>query len=263
MPGVYVERDEHLATLVLNRPEKLNALDAATLDDFSEAFSTLEQDENVHCIIIQGQGRAFSVGYDVTEESHEEDRLTYDDWRHLRANIERWLKVWKCPKPVIASVHGYCLGGATQLAVCADITVVSRDATIGWPSLPLGGGLLSPVSCWLIGPKKAKELSFIAGSSFTGEEAVALGWANYAVEEVDLQQKSRELAGKIMKTPMDLLRIKKTALNRIMDIQGFSETILFGAELDAVAHHSNGYLEMKALITRLGLKEALKEFQDG
>ena len=74
------------------------------------------------------------------------------------------LAVARCPKPVIAQVHGFCIGVATQMAVCCDITVVSEDAHIGWPAVPLGGGYLSPFSAWLIGPKKAKELSFIAGS---------------------------------------------------------------------------------------------------
>lgn len=254
-----------LGWLLLNRPEKLNALNPELFAQFSTRFRELAADESVRCIIIHGEGRAFSVGFDVNRESEDlrgQDRVhALDDWIHLREIVERWLEVWHCPKPVIAAVHGYCLGFATQLAVCCDLTVVAKDAVIGWPSLPLGGGLLAPVSLWLIGPKKAKELSFIAGSRLSGEEAAALGWANYAVDAKEVLPRARALAERIAKTPLDLLRVKKLALNRVMDIQGFSETVTFGTEWDAIAHDSRGMAEISGKVRELGLKGAIAWFE--
>ena len=156
-------------TLVLNRPEKLNAFNPEMFEQFGAALKSLNDDPAVKVIIIRGAGRAFSVGNDVAKGGsgyeagkHEHDPVA--DSMRLRKRMEMWQDIRRCPKPVIAQVHGFCIGVATQMAVCCDITVVSEDAHIGWPAVPLGGGYLSPFSAWLIGPKKAKELSFIAGS---------------------------------------------------------------------------------------------------
>jgi len=266
MALVDVRIDGRLGWITFSRPEKLNALSPEMFEQFTSSFRELRANDDVHCILIRGEGRAFSVGFDVDRgEADKEavDRVrALDDWLDLREIVERWLEVWRCPKPVIAAVHGYCMGLATQLAVCCDLTAVAEDATIGWPSLPLGGGLLAPVSCWLIGPKKAKELSFIAGSRLTGGEALALGWANYAVPADEVVPKAEELARRIAKTPPDLLRLKKLALNRVMDIQGFSETVTFGAEWDAIAHDSRGMDWIGAKVRELGIKEAIRWFEE-
>jgi enoyl-CoA hydratase len=262
MAFVETKIEDHIAWLTLTRSEKLNALNTEVLDQFTSGFRSLSENEEVHCIILRGSGRAFSVGYDVDAESRytEGRRRALADWLGLRANIERWLDVWRSPKPVIAAVHGFCMGGATQLAVCCDLTVVADDAVIGWPSVPLGGGLLGPVSCWLIGPKKAKELSYIAGSRMTGAEAASLGWANHAVPSDQVEATALSLARRIVRTPPDLLAIKKRAINRVMDVQGFSEVVTFGAEYDAIAHDSEGYAVVQAKIAEVGLKGALAWF---
>jgi enoyl-CoA hydratase len=262
MAFVETKVEDQIGWLTFTRPEKLNAFNPALLEQFTEGFRTLAEDDEAHCIILRGSGRAFSVGYDVDAESKDKEsrRRALIDWVGLRRNNERWLDVWRAPKPVVASIHGFCMGGATQLAVCADLTVVADDAVIGWPSIPLGGGLLGPVSAWLIGPKKAKELSYIAGSRMTGAEAAALGWANYAVPTDEVEAKTVQLAKRIVKTPPDLLQIKKRAINRVMDVQGFSEVFTFGAEFDAIAHDSDGYATVSEKIEELGLKGAMAWF---
>lgn len=259
--------DGRIAHLVLNRPEKLNAMNNPMLDEFSAAVAALGADDSVSVIVLSGAGRAFSVGFDVDPGNGYSDAAgglgPYTDWASLRRNIERWLAVWDTPKPVISAVEGYCMGGATMLAVCTDITVVSETAVLGWPAIPLGGGLLSPTSAWLLGPKKAKELSFIAGSRLSGAEAAALGWANHAVAEGTALEKADALAAQIAKMPLDLLRIKKLALNRYLDQQGFRESVLMGAEWDAIAHTSPATHQMTDKIEELGLKGAIAWFNEG
>ena len=258
--------DGRLGWIVLNRPEKLNAINPELFDGFSTALAAHLADDRVRCILIRGEGRAFSVGFDVDRGAdYVKERggrvHALDDWIELRAIVDRWLDVWRAPKPVIAVVHGYCMGLATQLAVCCDLTVVAEDAVIGWPSLPLGGGLLSPVSLWLIGVKKAKELSYIAGSRLSGAEAAALGWANHAVPADEVVARATALAERVARTPPDLLRLKKHALNRVLDVQGFSETVTFGAEWDAIAHDSEGMAAISAKVRELGLKGAIEWFE--
>ena len=261
------KKEGQIGWLTLNRPEKLNALSSAMLKEFDAVFDDLENDPEIRCIIITGAGRSFSVGYDLSKEDygipHGEgsDRVrAYDDWVRLRANIDRWLRVWRCPKPVIAAITGFCMGGATQLAVCCDLTIVGKEVVIGWPKLPAGGGLLAPVSEWLIGPKRAKELAYIAGSTFNGETAVEWGWANRAVELDDVLPTALKIAKQIAHMPPDVMRIKKAALNRVMDLQGFSEMVYMGAEWDAIGHDSDGCAEIVDYLDKHGLKETIKWF---
>jgi enoyl-CoA hydratase len=259
--------EERIAHVVLNRPNKLNALNDPMLDAFSTTIADLGRNDDVSVIVISGAGNNFSVGYDVEPANGYSDAAAghepYADWASLRRNIDRWLAVWDTPKPVIAAIEGYCMGGATILSVCTDITVVSESAVIGWPAIPLGGGLLSPPSAWLIGPKKAKELSFIAGSRMSGTEAAALGWANTAVPAGTVLERSQELATNIARMPLDLLRLKKLALNRQLDQQGFRESVLMGAEWDAIAHTSPSTHVMTDKIADLGLKGAIAWFNSG
>jgi enoyl-CoA hydratase len=262
VPPIKTEIEGKIGWLVLNRPDKLNAFSKELLADFETALDELADDPRVVVIAIRGEGRAFSAGYDIGEEPSKpgERRRSIDDWRRLRTNVNTWLKVWRCPKPVLAVIHGHCMGGATMLAVCCDLTIVADDTVIGWPRIPLGGGLAGPVSIWLVGPKKAKELSYVVGSTFTGTEAAAMGWANYAVPADELMDRATDLAKKIAKTPVELLEVKKRALNRIMDMQGFSEMVMFGAEFDAIAHDSDSYDNTQREIRENGIQTAIQRF---
>ena len=257
-----------VAHVIFNRPEKLNALSFGLLEAFEQAIADFGADDSVSVIVISGAGGNFSVGYDVSPSGEGYTDLgaesgIWSDWESLRQSNQRWLKVWDTPKPVISAIEGHCMGGATQLSVCSDITIVSSTARIGWPSVPLGGGLLSPPSAWLIGPKKAKELSFIAGSGMSGEEAARRGWANEAVAEGTAVDCAQELAARIAQTPLDLLRLKKMALNRQYDLQGFRETFLMGAEWDAIAHTALGAQRTVASVHERGLKETIRRFKSG
>lgn len=258
----FERRDEGVVELVLNRPEKLNAFNLDMLDAFSRAIDEIADDDSVRCVVLRGAGRAFSVGYDV-QRAGASHPGAFQDWRRLRRNLERWLAVWDLDKPVIAAVHGYCMGGASMLCVVADLTYVAEDATIAWPTVPLGGGLLGPVSMWLTGMKRARELSYVAGSSMTGTEATDLGWANRAVPADELLTSVRATARDIARMPASLLRLKKLALNRVMEIQGFRSAFLFGAEWDAIAHTTPENEAMSNRIREDGLKEAIAWFQDG
>lgn len=267
MSLVEVHSDGPIGELVLNRPDKLNALSPQMLEEFTAGLRQLGSDPAVSVVIVRGEGRAFCVGYDVDRKKDDgrghSDRTAYEDWERLRSNVQRWVDVWDFPKPVISAVHGFCLGGATILSVCTDLTVVAEDATIGWPTIPLGGGLLSPVSMWLVGVKKARELSYVVGSSFDGREAVALGWANEAVPAELVLDRARELARKVARTPPELLRLKKRALNRVLDAQGFRESLYFGAEWDALAHTSREAEHILAKVKEVGLKAAIAWFREG
>lgn len=260
MPLVGVERfdDDRYAFVTLERADKLNALNNELLDDLFGALDSLADDDSISSVVIRGQGGNFSAGYDVV--AGYAAGSAYEDWRRLQGKIDLWERIWRYPKPLIAAVEGHCLGGATMLVACCDLVVVAEDANIGWPSIPLGGGLLSPVSLWHIGMRKAKELSYIAGNAMTGTEAVDLGWANKAVPGDEVSAEAAHMARRVGKTPLDLLYLKKNALNRVFDRQGFTEALRAGAEWDSISHASESIDDVKEQMRELGFKGAITHF---
>ncbi|GAB3457890.1 enoyl-CoA hydratase-related protein [Actinophytocola sediminis] len=257
--------DGAVGWLVLNRPDKLNAMNAAMLAQFSASLDRLNADDAVRVIVIRGAGRAFSTGYDIERrpDGANPHRDAVEDFDRLKLNIDRFRSIWDGPKPVIAAVHGYCLAGATQLCVFADITVVAEDAKIGLPKIPVGGGYITPLWTWLVGPKRAKQMAFTSGSSISGATSVDWGWANYAVPEADLWDSVTELATNIARTPAPILRMKKHSVNRIMDLQGFSASAMLGAETDALLHMDSSVKLLSTEIREHGLKAAIRAFEAG
>jgi enoyl-CoA hydratase/carnithine racemase len=262
-----IDREGPLTWLTLNRPERLNAISDQMLLELDDALEALARDDDTRVIAIRGEGRAFSSGYDIASDSDEvggaHDRDITEDRLRLTANIDTFLKIWDHPKPVIAAVHGYCLAGATQLCVFCDVTVLSEDATIGLPSIPIGGGYITPLWTWLVGPKRAKQMSFVAGSTIDGKTACDWGWANYAVPADQLEDDVRRLATEIAKIPGPILTVKKLAINRTMEVQGFRASAPMGADLDALLHASAPVQQLNELIVEHGLKEAIQRFDRG
>ena len=260
--NILLVRDGPLTWLTLNRPDKLNAMSRQLLGEFSAALAALAADEATRVIAIRGAGRAFSAGYDIerSDDVHEVDIV--DDYVTHAGYLERFLEIWDHPKPVIACVHGYCLAGATQLCTFCDLTVVAEDAVIGWPSLPLGGGYISPLWVPLVGPKRAKQMSFVPGSRISGKTASDWGWANYAVPASELEDNVRELARSIARIPAPTLRMKKIAINRVADAMGFRNIVPMGAETDALLHYSAAVKELAASIQKHGLKRAIALFNE-
>jgi enoyl-CoA hydratase len=263
---VLVERDGRAAWITLNRPERLNALNARLLHRFGAVIDELGADPDVSVLVIRGAGRAFSAGYDIkpdeTEISGGSERTIVAEYDRLLGHIKLFERLWDLPKPVIAAVHGYCLAGATQLCIFCDITVVADDAKVGWPSIPLGGGYISPMWSFLVGPKRAKQMSFVAGSQVSGTTSAEWGWANYSVPEAQLWDNVAELAGQIGRVPLEILRMKKAAINRVAEIQGFRSAMSMGAETDALLHFSPAVIELQQLIKSKGLKGAIGEFNE-
>lgn len=256
---VLIERKGKIAYLILNRPNKLNALSLELFNQFDEALNELEADDSVSVVIIKGTGRAFSVGYDLVEYSElsvTEDRDLLESFTH------RWLRLFDFPKPVIAQVQGYALAGGTQLIASCDIVIADKDATFGFPSLPLGGGFVGMYWHWHIGPQRAKMLDLTAGSRISGEEAAQYGFVAKCFDGDKLEEETLKIARGIAKTPLDVLKLKKKAHNRILELQGFRNSLMFGPEQDAIIHTAEGIKLMYKKIEEIGLKETIKWFNE-
>lgn len=259
-PTVRVENDGPLTWIVLDRPAHANSLSNRMLDEFSEVLETL-RDEGGPVLAIRGEGRGFCAGYDIGQVGATRAADPVGDRARLRRNTERWLAIWEHPKPVIAAVHGYCLAGATQMCVYADMTIVADDARIGEPAVPLGGGYIAPMWAPLVGPKRAKELAFLPGNSIDGRTAVEWGWANHSVPAPALLDTVRALADQIALVPSDVLAIKKASVNRAMEAMGVRTAAMAGSEMDALLHLSPAVLKVREDIAAQGLKEVIDGFR--
>jgi enoyl-CoA hydratase len=231
------------------------------------ALEELGTDPETRVVALRGSGASFCAGFDLASSGEVVTKARANDavaeQLRLRETIAKIFAVWDFPKPVIAAVHGYCLAGATMLAALCDITVVADDARIGVSSVPLGGGFITPLWMHLVGPKRAKQMAFQPGETMTGRQAADWGWANYSVPPDDLLTDVTALAHRIARTPTDTLRMKKYAINRLCELQGFRAQAMLGAEVDALLHHSNNVAALWESIEANGLKSTIERFRAG
>ncbi|WP_417433077.1 enoyl-CoA hydratase-related protein [Hoeflea sp.] len=259
---VVVERNGKIASIILNRPDKLNALNREVFEAFDAALIELEHDDDVAVVIIKGAGRAFCVGYDVGTDNPERSKLksVTADRDRLEVNVERWLRVWDFPKPVIGQVHGYALAGGTQLLTCCDIVITAEDAKFGFPSVPLGGGYVGPMWTHVVGAQRSKLMDFTAGSQIDGKRAVEWGMATLAFPAERLDEETLDIARKIARTPADILRLKKKAINRVIEGGDFRTSVLNGALWDSIIHQADGVKLTSQKISELGVRGAVDWF---
>lgn len=264
--AIVLELEGHVAQITLNRPERLNALNDKLLDELDAAFDYLAGVQH-RAVVIKGAGRAFSAGYDAGSDSKEigyaDERSAVEDRDRQLRNIEIFTKIWRHPLPVITQVHGYCMAGGTQLCIFSDITIVAEDAVIAAsPALPIGGGFISPIWATLVGPKRAKLMSFDAGHRIDGRTAAQWGWATEAVPSEQLEEYVRDLAISISRTPASILKLKKEAVNRVAELQGLITISRMGAETDALLHLTPEIQKLQASIKERGLKGAISHFNE-
>lgn len=217
-PTVLVERDGHIAHLILNRPESLNAIDNTLGEELGAACDTLAADTDVWAIIFRGAGeRAFCAGADLKARRD----FTPEQWQAQRELFRRMFKqVRDVPQPMIAAVHGYALGGGTELAMLADFVVASDDAVFGLTEVSLGiipGGGGTQSLPRLIGRNRAKELIFSA-RRLRAAEALDLGLVNHVVARAELVPKATALAQEIMKNSPFAVRQAKWAIDQGSDL---------------------------------------------
>lgn len=260
---ISVAVDGRVARVVLNRPEKLNAISRELQRELVEVLVEAERDDSVHVALVSGAGRAFSAGYDLTGGAGVaagQASAISRDRDGLEELTRNWLRIWDLRLPVIAKVHGHCLAGGTQLATICDVTFVAEDARVGAPQLPLGAGFVASYWAWQVGAKRAKEFFFPVGSMISGQEAAEIGLFNRALPADELDQYVDDYVELVAKTPKEILILQKKAINRTQEVQGFREAMMSGVEIDAIAHFSDPVLEMNRSIKERGLRATLDDF---
>jgi enoyl-CoA hydratase len=256
---ILYERRGPVARITLNRPRVLNALSVGLIREFGDAFDRLEADEDVRAVVLLGAGRAFSAGYDLKESGAQPVRGVVEWRQRLERDLRFTLRVWDCPKPVLAAVHGYCLAGACDLAMMCDITIAAEGTLFGEPEIRFGSGVVTLVMPWVIGMKKTRELLYTGFDRVTAEEALALGLVNRVVPADRLEAEAMALAEEIARNDPEAVKLTKIALNRTYERMGIRDALAMNLELDTIMEAAETPMrrEFNRIRDEQGLKAAI------
>lgn len=257
--AIDVTVQDHVAHLVINRPERLNALDAAALHEINAAMDALEADADVRVIVVSGAGRAFSSGFDLKAQMEQRPEGA-KVWREiLDLDFDTTMRFWSCPKPTIAAVHGACLAGAFELAMSCDITIADAEATFGEPELKFGAGIVTMLLPWMTSPKQAKRIILSADDRITAAEALSMGLISKVVEPGQhVESALRTARGIALMDPVLVAETKK-ALNRTYEVQGMQTALRMALDVDHTieSHGSPDKRRFMDIAREKGMREAI------
>jgi enoyl-CoA hydratase len=233
------ETEGPLAWITLNRPQKLNAISKTMVGELNRAMDRAQQDDGVRVILLKGEGRAFSAGFDLEPQAAPDQNLTQTREQEiaalkqeLRNDFDLIMRFWDSPKPTLAAIHGYCLGGALELALACDVTIAARGCHLGEPEVKFGSGIVALLLPVLCGPKRAKELLLTGNDRVSAEQAEAWGLVNRVCDADWLVHEARALAREIARNDPVAVRLTKQAVNNMYEIPRLRDALEHALELD-------------------------------
>jgi enoyl-CoA hydratase len=239
--------DDAVATITLNRPERLNTIVPPMPEEFRAAIDEAALDAAVKVIVVRGAGRAFCAGYDFSDGFHHWDEWTTTDgaWDPGKDFLTgtaygptyQFMSMWRVPKPVIAQVHGWCVGGGSDMALCADLVIAAEDAQIGTPYSRMWGCYLSGMWIYRLGLAKAKEHA-LTGKPLSGAEAADAGLINTAVPFGELEREVATAAAQLAAIPASQLAAMKLIVNQAYENMGLASTQMLGPILDGLMRNT-------------------------
>ncbi|MBL0220268.1 MAG: crotonase/enoyl-CoA hydratase family protein [Myxococcales bacterium] len=273
-----------VARITLNRPERGNGLTFTTPIELAACVERANLDPSVHVIALAGNGKGFCGGYDlvasaekvdgtlgagpegspldpaVTARNHDPAQV-WDpmvDYQMMSRNVRGFMSLFHSDKPVVCKVHGFCVAGGTDLALCSDLLVIEDTAKIGYPPARVWGVPTTAVWVHRIGLEKAKRLLF-TGDCLSGTEAVAWGLATECAPRADLDARFESLLERIARMPINQLVMMKLLLNQSVHAQGLAQSQLLGTVFDGIARHTPEGYAFAGRAAEAGFRTAVKE----
>ncbi len=255
-----------IARIVLNRPARLNAINTQLVADVRAAVAAANDDPDVRVLVLSGAGRAFCAGYDLDWGTKAEDasqRAMSGQWDPVRdylgmsRNVRAYMALWESPKPVIAQVHGWCVGGGTDLALCCDLIFMAEDAQIGYPPARIWGEPTTVMWVYRLGLEHAKRL-MLTGEALSGAEAERLGLASKALPADELPAAVNAMARRLASIPLNQLVMSKLLVNQAYENMGLRTTQLIGTVFDGIARHTPEGIAWRDMAMREGFREAVR-----
>ena len=281
---VLYERTGRIARITLNRPERGNGLTRSLLDAIERHVEMADLDPEARVLLLSGAGTGFCGGYDLVESAegkidrgdssrvpgspldphvmmaNHNPRDVWDpmvDYAMMSRNVRTFMSLFHCSKPVVCKVHGFCVAGGTDLALCSDLLVAAEDAKIGYPPARVWGSPTTAMWAYRLGPQRAKRLLF-TGDSLSGAEAAEWGLAIEASPPEELDERVERLVERIARVPMNQLQMMKLLVNQSLFSQGLHATQVIGTVLDGITRHTKEGYGFAELAFREGFREAVR-----
>lgn len=268
--SIHYATADRVATITLNRPERLNAVDAAMPGEIGRAVQLAEDDENVHVVVVTGAGRSFCSGYDLEEYAERRDapfsqEMPWDpmvDFAGMHRITGDLLSLWHSAKPTVAEVRGHAVGGGSDIALSCDLVVMAEDALIGYPPARVWGCPTTAMWLYRVGAEQAKRL-LLTGDLIDGVEAKRIGLVLDAVPETELEDRVRTLTDRIAGIPRNQLMMQKLVINQAFANMGLGTTQVLATLFDGIARHSPEGLWFKHRAEEVGFRRAVEERDGG
>jgi enoyl-CoA hydratase len=285
--NVTYEVADRVARITLNRPERGNGITRGLIDELERCAERADLDPAVHVMLLAGNGKGFCGGYDLVESAEGAAGLgegdpapapgspldpavmaanhdptgTWDamvDYAMMSRNVRGFMSLFYASKPVVCKVHGFCVAGGTDMALCSDLLVIAADAKIGYPPARVWGAPTTSMWAYRLGAQRAKRLLF-TGDCLSGEEALQWGLAIEAPPPEQLDERTEVLLGRIARLPVNQLRMMKLLVNQTLHAQGLHETQILGTLLDGIARHTAEGYDFQRRAMQAGFREAVRE----
>jgi len=251
--------DGRIGILTLNRPQVMNAFNGALIEATNKAMDAFIEDDAVLAVIIHGEGRCFSAGFDM-KESAVRGISGEDEWREvLTKDFDFIMQFWNAPKPTIAAAHGYCIGGAMELLMACDLAVAAETTLFGEPEVRFGSGIVAMLAPYVTGPKQAKELLLTGNDRITAQRCHEMGILNRVVADGEEMNAAIELAKQITRAAPRSVQMTKAAIHRAYELAQMRTALLEALETDIQieADESPERVEFNRIRKEQGLKAAL------
>jgi enoyl-CoA hydratase len=272
---ILYETQGRIATITLNRPEAFNAIRPPLPEELEQAVAEANADTEVRVIVLKGAGRAFCAGFDFSGGLEH-----FAGWAGQRANepwdpgkdmmmvlspftgpIPKFMSIWRSPKPVIAQVHGWCVGGGSDMALLCDVIIASEDARFGTPYSRVWGCYLTGMWFYRLGLTRTKQLA-LTGDSISGKEATEMGLINKAVPLEKLEAEVQHWVDRMAQCPTTQLAAMKLIVNQAFDNMGLFNTQVLGSVLDGYMRNTPEGLQFVKMAKEKGVAAAIAE-RDG
>ncbi len=286
METLTYETEGRVARIMLDRPERGNGITPQMPTELAACVERANLDPAVHAIALAGNGSGFCGGYDLVASAEgdmselsggkapagspldpaviganhmpESNWDPVTDFQFMWRNVRGFMSLFHSEKPVLCKVHGYCVAGGTDMALCSDLLVIDAEAKIGYPPARVWGSPTTAMWAARVGPMRAKRL-LLTGDSLTGAQAEEWGLATEAVPAAELDERFEALLGRVSQMPINQLVMMKMLVNQGLYAQGLHQTQLLGTFFDGIARHTeegHGFVRRAA---EAGFKEAVRD----
>ncbi len=271
MHSVRYEVDGRVATITLNRPDRLNAIDQHMPREIRESVERANADRDVHVIVLTGAGRAFCAGYDLKDYAEASgdnpgvQSMPWDptvDFKMMYQNTTDFSSLWRSYKPTIAKIRGFAVAGGSDIALSCDLVVMAEEARIGYPPARVWGCPTTAMWVYRLGAERAKRM-LLTGDLVDGREALRMGLVMDAVPEASLDARVAQLAARIAAVPRNQLMMQKLMINQAYDNMGLGTTQMIATLFDGIARHSPEGMWFKQRAEEVGFKQAVAERDGG